>query len=146
MTATNKRLLISESRDDSNRCTPCRGNLNQHDTYAFHASPRTPDVRFLRVVLIRGNLLWGTDRFGQIPLLPRKRALKIIHSTLADLSMCPYPASLPASQWSRGCKPSFWLWPTTRFTGPISLACNRYVQYLLMGANRTVLNRHRRGL
>jgi hypothetical protein len=26
-TATNKRLLISESHDDSNRCTPYRGNL-----------------------------------------------------------------------------------------------------------------------
>jgi hypothetical protein len=27
LTATNKLLLISESHDDSNRCTPCRGNL-----------------------------------------------------------------------------------------------------------------------
>ena len=35
---------------------------------------------------------------------------------------------------------------TTRLTGPISPACDRYVQYLLVGANRTVLNRHRRGL
>jgi hypothetical protein len=51
-----------------------------------------------------------------------------------------------ASQWSRGCKPSSWRWPTTRFTGPITPACDRYVQYLLMGANRTILNRHRRGL
>jgi hypothetical protein len=50
------------------------------------------------------------------------------------------------SQWSRGRKPSSWRWPTTRFTGPISPTCDRYVQYLLMGANRTVLNRHRRGL
>jgi hypothetical protein len=33
-----------------------------------------------------------------------------------------------------------------RLTGPISPACDRYVQYLLAGANRTVLNRHRRGL
>jgi hypothetical protein len=48
-----------------------------------------------------------------------------------------------ASQWSRGCKPSSWRWPTTRFIGPISPACDQYVQYLLMGANRTVLNRHR---
>jgi hypothetical protein len=32
MTATNKRLLISESRDDSNRCTPCRGKPDQHAT------------------------------------------------------------------------------------------------------------------
>jgi hypothetical protein len=33
-----------------------------------------------------------------------------------------------------------------QLTGPISLACDRYVQNLLAGANRTVLNRHRRGL
>jgi hypothetical protein len=26
-TAMNKRLLISESHGDSNRCTPCKGNL-----------------------------------------------------------------------------------------------------------------------
>jgi hypothetical protein len=50
------------------------------------------------------------------------------------------------SQWSRGRKPSSWRWPTTRFTGPISPACDQYVQYLLTGADRTVLNWHRRGL
>jgi hypothetical protein len=44
MVATNKRLLISESRGDSNRCTPCRGKLDKHDTYASHASPRTLPV------------------------------------------------------------------------------------------------------
>jgi hypothetical protein len=33
-----------------------------------------------------------------------------------------------------------------QLTGPISPACDRYVQYLLVGAHRTVLNRHRRGL
>jgi hypothetical protein len=32
MTATNKRLLISESHGDSNRCTPCRGKPDQHAT------------------------------------------------------------------------------------------------------------------
>jgi hypothetical protein len=31
-TATNKRLLISESHGDSNRCTPCRGKPDQHTT------------------------------------------------------------------------------------------------------------------
>jgi hypothetical protein len=50
------------------------------------------------------------------------------------------------SQWRRGRKPSSHRWPTTRFTGLISLACDRYVQYLLTGANPSVLNRHRRGL
>jgi hypothetical protein len=57
ITATNKRLLISESRDDSNQCTPCRGKSDQHDTYASHDSPRTPGVHFLRVVPVRGNIL-----------------------------------------------------------------------------------------
>jgi hypothetical protein len=46
MAVTNKQLLISESRGDSNRCTPCRGKLNQHDTYASHASPHTSGVCF----------------------------------------------------------------------------------------------------
>jgi hypothetical protein len=75
MAATNKRLLISESRSDSNRRTPCRGKPNQHDTYASHASPRTLGVRFLRAVPVRDNLLRVTDKVGQILLLPRKSAL-----------------------------------------------------------------------
>jgi hypothetical protein len=54
--ATNKRLLISESHGDSNRCTLCKGKPDTHDTYASHASPRTYRIRFLRVVHIRDNL------------------------------------------------------------------------------------------
>jgi hypothetical protein len=37
MTATNKWLLTSKSHGDLNRCTPCRGKSDQHDTYASHA-------------------------------------------------------------------------------------------------------------
>jgi hypothetical protein len=80
-------------------------------------------------------------------LLLRKRAPNIIHSTSADWSVSSYPVSLPSQsikQW--GAKPTFCWWLTTRFTGPISPACDRYVQYLLAGANPSVLNRHRRGL
>jgi hypothetical protein len=33
-----------------------------------------------------------------------------------------------------------------QLTGPITPACDRYVQYLLVGTNPSVLNRHRRGL
>jgi hypothetical protein len=33
MTTTNKRLLISESCGDLNRCTPCRGKPDQHATH-----------------------------------------------------------------------------------------------------------------
>jgi hypothetical protein len=55
MTAMNKRLLISESRGDSNRCTPYRGKLDQHDMYASYASQHMPDVCFLRAVHVHGN-------------------------------------------------------------------------------------------
>jgi hypothetical protein len=74
MAATNKRLLIFESRGDSNRCTTCRGKPDQHDTYAFHASPRTLGVCFLRVVPVCDNLLRVIERVGRILLLPRKSA------------------------------------------------------------------------
>jgi hypothetical protein len=79
-------------------------------------------------------------------LLQRKRAPDTISSTPADRSTGPYPVSLlsqPMKQWR---KPNIYQQQATRFTGPISPACDRYVQYLLMGDNWTVLNRHRRGL
>jgi hypothetical protein len=50
------------------------------------------------------------------------------------------------SQWNSGKKSNFYWQPTTRLTWPISPTCDRYVQYLLMGANPSVLNRLRRGL
>jgi hypothetical protein len=56
MTATNKRLLIFESRGNSNRCTPYRGKPDQHATYAFHSSTRTSSVCFLWAVPVRDNL------------------------------------------------------------------------------------------
>jgi hypothetical protein len=74
MTATNKRLLISDSHGDSNRCTHYRGKPDQHDTYASHASPRTPDVHFLWAVPVHGNLSQATNSIGRTLLLLRKRA------------------------------------------------------------------------
>jgi hypothetical protein len=55
MAATNKRLVKSESRGDSNQCTPCKGKPDQHDTYVSYTSPRMTGVRFLRAVPVRGN-------------------------------------------------------------------------------------------
>jgi hypothetical protein len=86
------------------------------------------------------------------PLLPRKRTPGTIHNTPADRSTSPYPASLmsrgyvdrPMKQW--GAKPSIYQRQATMFTGPISPACDRYVQYFLTGTNHSVLNWHRRGL
>jgi hypothetical protein len=33
-----------------------------------------------------------------------------------------------------------------QLTGPISPACDQYVQYMLVGANPSVFNQHRQGL
>jgi hypothetical protein len=74
MVATNKRLLISKSRGDSNRCTPYRGKPPQHDTYASHASPRMLSVCFLWAIPVCGNLSQVIDSVGRILLLPRKSA------------------------------------------------------------------------
>jgi hypothetical protein len=49
-TATNKWLLISESRDNSNRCTPCREKIDQHAT----RFPRSVHVWPLTIRISRG--------------------------------------------------------------------------------------------
>jgi hypothetical protein len=92
------------------------------------------------------NLPYDCQHIWTDPLHPRRRALDIIHSTPADWSIGPYQVLSHNSPWSSGEKSSFYWHPTTRLTGSISPACDRYVQYLLVGANTLVLNRHRRGL
>jgi hypothetical protein len=99
-TATNKRLLISESCSDLNRCTPCRGKPDQHATYASHSNPRTPSVRFLWAFLICDNLSLAPTKWKQAPT-PR-RSLGNQRQTgpaviLGDL--IPPPMRQP---WSRG--------------------------------------------
>jgi hypothetical protein len=144
MTATNKRLLISESRGNSNRCTRCRGKPDQQTTYPSHSSPRMLGVRFLRVVPICDNLSLPPTKSKQTPTPrrilgnQRKTGLAII---LGDL--IPPPMRQP---WSRGERFRPNGYTTTLATRPISPACNRYVQYLLAGDNRTVVNRRRWGL
>jgi hypothetical protein len=127
MTDTNKRLLISESRGDLNRCTPCRGKPDQHATYDSHASPRTLPVGSPRTwqPFMSYRQSWAD------PLLPKRRAS----------SFSPEPANEAV-----GAKSSIYQRSTTRLTELISPVCNRYIQYLLTGANPSVLNRHRRGL
>jgi hypothetical protein len=76
-------------------------------------------------------------------LLLRKGAPDTIHSTPADRPAGLYPVSLPSQpmkQWEQS--QSF---IDSRLLGLLSWpACDRYVQYLLTGANPLVLNRHRR--
>jgi hypothetical protein len=104
MTTTNKRLLISESRSDSNRCTPWRGKPDQHATYASHSSPRTPGVRFLWAVPIRDNLSLAPTKSKQAPTPGRRHGNQRqtgLAVVLGDL--IPPPMRQP---WSRGER--FW--------------------------------------
>jgi hypothetical protein len=104
MTATNKRLLISESRGDSNRCTPCKGKPDQHDTYASHSSPRTPGVCFLRAVPVRDNLSLAPMKLKQAPTPGRSLSNQRQTGPAVVLGdLIPPPMRQP---WSRGER--FW--------------------------------------
>jgi hypothetical protein len=100
MTATNKRLLISESHNYSNRCTPCRGKPDQHAMYASHSSPCTPDVRFLWVVPVRDNLSLAPTKSKQAPTPGRTLDNQRQTSSAVVLGgLIPPPMRQP---WSRG--------------------------------------------
>jgi hypothetical protein len=144
MTATNKRLLISESRGDSNRCTLCKGKPNQHATYASHFSPRTPSVHFLRAVVVRNNLSLALTKSKQAPTPGRSLANQRQTGTAVVLGdLIPPPMRQP---WSRGerFRPNGYTATLAYWSHITSMRSVRSI--LARGANRTVLNRHRRGL
>jgi hypothetical protein len=103
MIATNKRLLISESRGDSNRCTPCRGKPDKHATYASLSSPHTPNVRFLRVVPICDNLSLAPTKSKHPPTpersLGNQRQTRQTGPAIVLGGVIPPPMQQP---WSRG--------------------------------------------
>jgi hypothetical protein len=123
-----------------------QGKPDQHATYAFHASPHTPGVCFMRAVSVHGNLSWVFDRVEQVHCSreegpPTQSIVRRwpIHGSVPSFS--PEPANEAV-----GTKASIYRRPATRLTRPITPVCDRYVQYLLAGANRTILNWHRQGL
>jgi hypothetical protein len=146
MTATNKWLLISESRGDLNWCTPCREKPDQHIT---HFS-RLVQIWSKTIRISHGphmaTLHTVKNRFEQI-YCPREEGL-LTQSTTRRLTDPWVHTQLLShnSQWSSGAKSSFCWHLTNRLIRPISPACDRYIQYLLVGANPSVLNWHRWGL
>jgi hypothetical protein len=146
MTATNNRLLISESRSDSNQCTSCRRKPDQHAT----RFPCSVHIWSMTIRILRGSHIATfhtvVNRFEQINCTREER---LPTQSTAHRPSNPWVCTQLLShnsQRSSGKKSSFCWQPTTRLTEPISPACDRYVQYLLVGANPSVLNRHRRGL
>jgi hypothetical protein len=129
MTATNKRLLISESHGDSNWCTPCRGKPDQQATRFPHSicisskticishGPHIATLRETPIDLDRSHCSWEKG-------LPTQSTAHRLTNPWVHTQFL-----FRTNQWSRGCKPSSRRWPTTRLTGPISPACDQYVQY-----------------
>jgi hypothetical protein len=112
----------------------------------FTLSPRMVHDHMYLTRFAYSNLSYSRQQIWTYPLHSKRRAPDTIHSTTAIRSAGPYPVSLPQQPKSTGEKSSSCWQPTTRLIGPISPACDRYVQYLLAGANLTVPNRHRREL
>jgi hypothetical protein len=144
MIATNKWLLISESRVDSNGCTPCRGNPNNTShmlptavhtclMYAFCGQPP---------YMTTFNWLPQSQNRPLYPeeVLTTKDGLAQPSSTVASFFL---PCDTPGVG-ERGFSPM--VTRQLQLIGPISPACKRYIQYLLAGANPSVLNQHMRGL
>jgi hypothetical protein len=101
-TVTKKRLLISKSRGDSNRCIPCRGKSNQHDTYTSHAGPRMLVIHFLRAVPVCGNLPRVIDRIGQ-SYCSQQKGLPTQSTSRRLIDPCVRTQFLSrANQWSSG--------------------------------------------
>jgi hypothetical protein len=146
MAATNKRLLISKSCDDSNRCTPCRGKPDQHTTHI----PRSVRVWSQIIRISRGQCIATfhkspTDLDGSHCSWEKGILIQSPARRLTDLQVHTQFLS-QANQWSSKLKPSFCRWWATSLIGHISPTCDRYDQYLLMGTKTMALNRHRRGL
>jgi hypothetical protein len=145
LTVANKQLFISESHDDSNRCTPYRGNL----IHTTHTLPAPVHVRH------------SYASYGQSPYVAtfhesstaldshcswEKGTPAYILSTPVDRSIGLYLVSLPFTTIEAVEKVKH---PLTnklpRFTRPISTTCDQCIQYLFTGVNPSVLNRHKRG-
>jgi hypothetical protein len=103
-----------------------------------------PSVHFLWAVPVRDNLSLTSTKLKQTPTPKEILATK---DRLAQPSSWVTSLFLPCDNpgvGERGFSPM--VTQLCQFIGLISPACDRYVQYLLAGANRTVINPHRWGL
>jgi hypothetical protein len=146
MTTSQAVTHIQESRWFELMYTP-QGKPDTHDTYASYVSPRTPHARFPRTVPVRDNLSCWPNGVGWTLLLLRKKAPDTIPSTLVDQSAClPHSFSLLTTIEVVIKLKHMLMNKLQQFIVSISPKCDQYVQYLLVGANPSVLNGHKWGL
>jgi hypothetical protein len=130
-------VLISESRGDSNRYTPCRGKSDSHATrFSMLDSHMVPN--HTSPVVHVGNLSLVPTRMKHAPTPGEVMAIKDRLSQLSSwVTSFPHPRdSLGLGEIGFGQV----VIQLHQLTGPITPACDRYVQYLLVGANPSVLN------
>jgi hypothetical protein len=143
MTTTNKRLLISESRGDPNRCTPYRGKSDQHVT----RFPRSVYIWFRTIRISRGPHIAtlhtvinsdGQSHCSQEKGLPTQSTARWLTDPWVRTQFLSR-----ASYWSSGGKTTLCWRQTTRLTGLINTSMRSVHSILARGANPSVLNRHR---
>jgi hypothetical protein len=128
MTITNKQLLIFKSHSDSNRYTPCRRKPNQYATH-FPCSicvwSRTIHLPWSTWATFRQSP-WERNRPLHLEeVLVTKDGLTQLSSWVASFFL---PCDSPGVG-QRGFSPV--VTQLHQLTGPITSACDRYVQYLL---------------
>jgi hypothetical protein len=104
MTITNKRLLISETHDNSNRYSPCKGKPDQQATHF----PRSVRVWCKTIHISCGphiaTLRETPTDLDRSHCSQEKRAPDTVHSMLADRSTGSYPVSLSSKPMKLGHK------------------------------------------
>jgi hypothetical protein len=145
MTAANKWYSYPRVTEFRNDVHPAGKTRPIHHTHPTLSSRMVPYHTYLTRSM-HSNLSWSHQQICTDPL-PWEEGL-LTQSTARQSSDPRVRTQLLShnSQWGSGEKTSFCWQPTTRLTRPITLACDRYVQYLLTGVNPSVLNQHRRGL
>jgi hypothetical protein len=145
MTVTNKQLLISENRGDSNWCTPCREKPDQHATHfsrSVHVWFKTirisrgPHIATFRIVINND----GQNHCSQEKGLP----IQSIACWLIDPWVRTQFLS-QASHWSSEGKATLCWRQSTRLTGPINTSMWSVRSILGYRANPSDLKWHTRG-
>jgi hypothetical protein len=108
-----------------------------HPTLSPHM---VPDHTYL-TWSTHSNLSWSRQQRRTEPLLPTQSTARRLTDPRVRTQFLSQD-----SHWNNGDKFTLYWRQDTRLTGPISPACDRYVQYLLTGVNTSVLNWHRWGL